>query len=74
LSVKWRHDGFSADLSLRISKYFQPVGIADQTIEDGVSHGGVRDAGVPDGDGELGGHQRGASSIAFIKDIERPAL
>jgi hypothetical protein len=42
-----------------------------QAIQDGVCDGGIGEAGVPLGDGDLSGHQRRGSVVAIIQDLEQ---
>ena len=42
-----------------------------QAIQDGVCDGGIGEAGVPLGDGDLSGHQRRGSAVAIIQDLEQ---
>jgi len=44
-----------AQLALGLASELEPVGVVHQPIEDGVGDGGVRDALVPLGHGDLGG-------------------
>ena len=51
------------------------VGIVEQTIQDGISGGGIADLLMPMGDGELGGQDRGSIVIAILTDLVKvPSL
>ena len=48
-----------------------PVGVVNETVEDGVAEGGIADDVMPVLDGELTGDEGRASSVAVFEDIEK---
>ena len=66
-----RHGQGRIDLAPRLAFESQPVGIVNQAIQDGVCDGRIGEAGVPLGDGHLGGHQGRGSAVAIIQDFEQ---
>jgi hypothetical protein len=66
-----RHRQGRVDLAPRLSLESQPISIVNQTIQDGVCDGWIREAGVPLDNGHLSGHQRRGSAIAIIQDLEQ---
>jgi len=47
------------------------MGIVNQTIEDGVADRGVREAGMPLGNGHLSGYQRRGAAVPVVQDLSR---
>lgn len=45
------------------------MGVVEQSVEDGVSEGGVADDIVPVLDGELGGEDGAAAGVAIVADF-----
>ncbi len=58
--------GFSHRFSLEID----PVGVMDETVEDGVGQGGITDDRVPLIDRLLTGHDGGPDVVAVLQDFE----
>jgi hypothetical protein len=48
---------------------FQPIGVVDDAIEDGVGESRVADDIVPLVEGELAGNERRAAAIAVLDDL-----
>ena len=66
-----RHGQRGVDLASGLSLEIEPVGIVDQTVQDGVPDGWVGEAGVPLGNGHLSGDHGGGSAVAVIQDLEQ---
>lgn len=49
---------------------FDAVSVVEQTVEDGVGDGGVADGVMPEFQGELTGHERGAATLAVVEDFQ----
>ena len=47
------------------------MGVVEESVEDGVSEGGVADDIVPVLDGELGGEDGAAAGVAVVEDFEQ---
>ena len=52
---------------------FQPIGVVDDAIEDGVGESRVADDIVPLVEGELAGNERRAAAIAVLDDLHQIA-
>ena len=52
---------------------FQPIGVVDDAIEDGVGEGRLADDIVPLVEGELAGDERRAAAIAVLDDFHQIA-
>ena len=50
---------------------FDTMGVVDDPVENGVSHGGVCDQIMPFRHGGLGGDDGGFAPIAFLDDFEQ---
>ncbi len=48
--------------------------VVDESVEDGVAHGGVADEFVPGVDGVLTGDEGGAVALAVVKDLEEESI
>lgn len=53
---------------------FEPIGMVNQAVEDGIGDGGVVNDLVPLVDRELAGHERGALSVPIVEDLEQVAV
>lgn len=47
------------------------MGVVNDPVQDGVGDDGFANHGVPLGDGQLSGDQRGFASVALFKDFEK---
>jgi len=52
-----QYEPFCSEFSLRFALELDPVCNMSKTIEEGISHCGVRDSQMPIGHGHLGGNQ-----------------
>jgi hypothetical protein len=50
---------------------FDAVGVVNETVQDGISVGGIADDLVPSVDWKLGGNHRGTASVAFLDDFQK---
>src|ERR1700730_3576275 len=57
-------------LSQAIAGEFDPVGVVNEAVEDGVGVGGICDDLVPLVDGQLAGDERRSSTISLFDDLE----
>ena len=48
--------------------------IVDESVEDGVAHGGIACEFVPGVDGVLTGDEGGAVALAVVKDLEEQSI
>src|SRR5207253_10734795 len=61
------------ELAHRWPVQFQPIGVMDDAIEDGVGEGRLTDDLVPLVEGELAGDERRAAAIAVLDDLHQIA-
>ena len=66
-----RHGQRGVDLAPGLSLEIEPVGIVDQTVQDGVPDGWIGQAGVPLCNGHSSGDHGGGSAVAIIQDLEQ---
>ena len=64
----------SDDLSHAVSSENEAVCIVDETVEDGVSDGGVSNHLVPMIDGHLAGDYGGTTLMPVVHDLEELAV
>ena len=70
--VQVRGGGASGShLAHGLSFQFDPVGVVDEPIQQGVGDGGVANQLVPGADGELAGDEHGAGVLAVLDDLEQ---
>ena len=58
----------------RFAFEFDPVGVVDQPIQNGVGHGGIGDDFVPLVNRELAGNERGTLALAVIEHLQELAI
>ena len=51
----------------------EPVGVVDESVEDGVGESSVANGFVPEIDGQLGRDQGGLRVVAIVEDLEQIA-
>ena len=61
-------------LAQGVSLEFERVCVVNESVQDGVAHGGITDEFVPGVDGVLAGDQRGAGALSVIEDLEEQAV
>jgi hypothetical protein len=49
----------------------QPIGVVNQTIQDGITDGRIRETGMPLDHRHLSGDQGGGSAVAIIQDFKQ---
>ena len=62
---------FASGPSHAFAGEFDPVGIVNETVQDGVGVCGIADDFVPSVDWKLGGNHRGVASVAFLEDFQK---
>ena len=65
--------GFRGSSSHAFAGELQSVGVVDETIQDGVRHGGIADGLVPMLDRELAGDDGGAAAVTVLEDFQQIA-
>ena len=55
----------------RISEQFEAVSIVDEAVQDRIRKRGIRNAFMPAGDRDLGGHEGGGAAVAVIDDFKQ---
>src|ERR1039457_3953979 len=61
-------------LSHRFAFEFDPIGVVDQAIQDGIGHRGIRNNLVPLIDRELAGNEGGSLALAIIEHLQELAV
>ena len=64
-------DRFRSGSPQAVAGQAEPLSVMDEAVENGVGIGRIADHGVPAFDGELAGDDGGASSVAFLKNLEQ---
>lgn len=67
----YRSSGFGAGMApYGFAVHFDPMGVVNEAIEDGIGVGPVSDQFMPSGDGELTGKEGRAAAISILQDFQ----